>query len=83
MAYWLQEMQEEKLPSVTGQQVNKELKNLGHGANNITRVFDGLIATSPQQVIRTRKSGTTKQARKSYKVTKAGIARVNELLGTS
>jgi hypothetical protein len=56
------------------------LKNLGHGVKDITKVFSSLIATSPQQVIQTRKSGTSRQARKRYKVTKAGIARVQELL---
>jgi hypothetical protein len=80
VAYWLQELQEEKQPNVSGGQVNKELKHLGHGVRDITKVFSALIATSPQQVIQTRKSGTSRQARKSYKVTKAGIRRVQELL---
>jgi hypothetical protein len=80
VAYWFQDGQEEKQPDVSGQQVNKELKNLGHGVKDITKVFSSLIATSPQQVIQTRKSGTSRQARKRYKVTKAGIARVQELL---
>ena len=80
VAYWFQELQEAKQASVGSQQVNKELKNLGHGAANIARVFDNLIATTPQQVIQTRKSGTSKQARKSYKVTRVGITRMRELL---
>ena len=80
VAYWFQELQDEKQPNVSGAQVNKELKHLGHGVRDITKVFSALIATSPQQVIQTRKSGTSRQARKSYKVTKAGIKRVQELL---
>jgi hypothetical protein len=80
IAYWFQELQDEKQPNVSGAQVNKELKHLGHGVRDITKVFSALIATSPQQVIQTRKSGTSRQARKSYKVTKAGIKRVQELL---
>lgn len=80
VAYWFQELQDEKQPNVSGGQVNKELKHLGHGVRDITKVFSVLIATSPQQVIQTRKSGTSRQARKSYKVTKAGIKRVQELL---
>lgn len=83
VAYWFQELQQEKQPDVTGQQVNKELKNLGHGVQNITKVFNNLIATSPQQVIQIRKSGTARQARKNYKVTKAGVKRVKELLDAS
>jgi hypothetical protein len=80
VGYWLQELQEEKLPNFGSQPVNTELKNLGHGVENITRVFDNLIATSPQQVIQTKKSGTSKQARKSYKLTKAGKDRVKALI---
>jgi hypothetical protein len=80
IAYWFQELQDEKQPNVSGGQVNKELKHLGHGVRDITKVLSALIATSPQQVIQTRKSGTSRQARKSYKVTKAGIKRVQELL---
>ncbi len=80
VAFWFQEGQEEKQPNVTGAQVNKELRNLGHGVPGINKVFDNRIATSPQQVIQTRKSGTTRQARKTYKVTKVGINRVQELL---
>ena len=80
IAYWFQELHEERQPNVSGQQVNTELKNLGHGVRDITKVFSALIATSPQQVIQTKKSGTTKQARKSYKVTRAGINRVKALI---
>jgi len=83
VAHWFQELQEEKQPNVTGAQVNKELKNLGHGVTGINKVFDALIATTPQQVIQTRKSGTSRQARKNYKVTRVGIARVQEMLDAS
>src|SRR5215218_3810945 len=31
IAYWFQELQDEKQPNVSGAQVNKELKHLGHG----------------------------------------------------
>ena len=53
--------------------INSELKNLGHGVSNITDALDALIRRKPQYVIQTRKSGTSRQARKKYKVTKAGI----------
>ena len=66
-----------------GQQVNNELKHLGHGTDNITKLIGKLVVTSPQQVLQTRKSGNTRQARKTYKVTKAGLKRVQELLDTS
>jgi hypothetical protein len=80
VAYWLQEVREGKQPTFTGQQVNTELKHLGHGTDDITDLIGKLVATSPQQVLQTRKSGTTRQARKTYKVTKAGARRVQELL---
>src|SRR5437870_5638807 len=63
IAYWFQELHEEKQPDVSGQQVNAELKNLGHGVKDITKVFNGLMATSPQQVIQTKKSGSSRQGR--------------------
>jgi hypothetical protein len=80
VAYWFQELAEKRQPNVTGQQVNTELKHLGHGVGNITRVFTNLVATRPQQVIQTKKSGTSKQARKSFKVTQVGINRVKALI---
>lgn len=62
-------------------QVNAELKHLGHPMDNITRVFDALIAQRPALVVQLRKSGTTRQARKLYKVTEAGMQRVQRMLG--
>lgn len=83
VAYWLQELWEKKQPTFTGMDVNKELKNLGHGSNNITGLIERLLVTSPQQVLQTKKTGTQRQGRKSYKVTKAGAKRVQELLDAS
>jgi len=54
------------------QDVNSELKHLGYGVGNITRAFDTLKMTRPQQVIQLRKAGTSKQARRTFKVTEAG-----------
>ncbi len=36
----------------------------------------------PQLVIQTRKSGKAKQARKKYRVTAEGVARIKELIRT-
>jgi len=83
VAYWLQELRPEKQPTFTGQQVNKELKNLGHGTDDITDLIARLVDTRPQQVLQTKKAGTTRQARKTYKVTAAGKRRVQELLDAS
>ena len=55
------------------QEVNRELKHLGYGVSNITRAFETLKKTRPQQVIQLKKAGSTKQARKTFKLTEAGI----------
>ena len=66
VAYWLQKIKGEE-----AQQVNAELANLGHKIKNITDAFNSLMARSPALAI---KSGTSKQARKRYKLTTAGIS---------
>lgn len=77
--YWFQHIKGES--DLEGQQVNKELKHLGHGVTNITRAFDSLKQRSPQLVVQTKKSGTTKQARKRYKLTTEGKKAVEAMLG--
>jgi len=78
VAYWFQRIQGNK--ELTAQSVNRELKNLGHGINHITRAFDKLKDQKPQLVIQTHKSGSTRQARKKYKLTQEGIRRVEQML---
>lgn len=63
--------------------VNKELKHLGYKVANITSAFDTLQARRPQLVIQTRKSGSSKQARKLYKLTVEGIRAVERMAGGS
>jgi len=60
--------------------VNSELKNLGYGIGNITRAFDYLIQAKPALMIQVRKSGTSKQARKSFRVTDQGLKRIREMV---
>ena len=67
-------------PSVTGQQVNDALKNLGHAMSNITDAFTSLIRRKPQLAMQVEKTGSSKQARKKYKLTIAGINEVKKLL---
>ncbi len=64
----------------TGAQVNGALKHLGHRVDNITRALDALIAKRPAMVVQLRKSGTSRQARKLYKVTDAGLQEVQRLI---
>ena len=67
----------------TGAQVNGALKHLGHRVDNIARVLDALIAQRPAMVVQLRKSGASRQARKLYKVTDAGLQEVQRLIAGS
>lgn len=72
----------ESLDGIDTQKVNSALKHLGYGIGNATRAFDQLTAQRPALVIQLRKAGTTKQARKTFRVTDAGLKRVNQMLAT-
>ena len=65
------------------QSVNTELKNLGYGIGNITRAFDALKDSRPALAVQTRKDGTTKQARKRFKLTNEGKKRVEMLCASA
>ncbi len=78
VAYWFQVVQGET--DVDSQKINSELKQLGHGVKNITRAFSELIGVRPQLVIQVRKAGSTRQARKRYRLTTEGVKRVKTLL---
>jgi len=75
---WLQKNTESD--GVDSYSVNSELKNLGYGIGNITRAFDYLIQAKPALMIQVRKSGTSKQARKSFRVTDQGMRRIREMV---
>lgn len=77
-AYWIQIC--ENSQNFDGQSVNKELKHLGHGIANITKALHALIAQKPALVLQLRKSGTTRQARKLYKITDAGVKKVKAMI---
>ncbi len=78
VAYWLQKSQ--GLTDVESFGVNSELKQLGFGVGNVTRAFDNLMAMRPQPVMQTRKSGTSKQGRKKFRVTDIGMRTVERML---
>jgi len=78
VTYWFQVAQGQA--DVDSQRVNSELKQLGHGLKNITKAFTELIRERPQLVIQVRKAGSTRQARKRYRLTAEGIKRVKTLL---
>lgn len=76
--YWHQVVQSDG--EITSAKLNKDLKDLGHSIVNINQKFDTLMAAKPQLAIQLKKSGNSKQARKKYKVTKAGITKVEQML---
>jgi hypothetical protein len=61
--------------------LNTELKNLGHAIPNITDALTSNIEKKPQRVIQLQKAGTSRQARKTYKVTHEGLVYVAGMLG--
>ena len=69
--------------SFTAAEIQSELKHLGYGVGNITRVIDGLSGQRPQLVVQLKKQGNTRQARKVYKVTEAGIQETQRMLAGS
>jgi hypothetical protein len=77
VSYWLQETQ--GVSGIDAQKVNTQLKHLGHGVGNITRAFDKLMENRPQLMIQTKKAGTTKQARKTYRVTTEGKNMIEQM----
>jgi hypothetical protein len=77
-AYWFQVIQ--KHDDLDSQQLNSELKQLGHPSSNITRDLEALINRSPRFVMQVRKEGSTKQARKKYRLTREGIRAVEKML---
>jgi hypothetical protein len=77
-AYWLQQVR--GASDFDAQTLNAELKHLGHGLTNVTRTLDSLRTRRPALVIQTRKTGSTRQARKRYRVTAAGVSRVRGMI---
>lgn len=76
--YWFQEIQ--GIPSFQAQQVNNALKDLGQGVSNITEALGALESRKPAEVRQMGKSGRTRQARKTYKLTAAGINAVKAMV---
>ncbi len=86
VAVYLQELSDSADDStLSGKQINDELKHLGHGVKNITDAINTLKARKPQHMIQTRKTGKSKQAWKEYRVTRAGVDYAYQLIseGTS
>lgn len=76
--YWIQV--KEQSGSFTANEVNSLLKNLGRNIKHITNTYSVLQRNKPSYVIQIKKKGSSKQARKIYKVTTAGISAVNNMI---
>lgn len=77
-AYWLQEISGRD--GWGSQELNTILKNLGHGLTNVTKTLESLKKRKPALVMQLSKSGRTVQARKTYKLTAAGVREVSAML---
>ncbi len=77
-AYWLQICGGAE--SFVSYDVNKALKDLGHGLSNVTGAFDSLKRLKPALVLQLKKAGKSRQARKIYKVTEPGVAAVTAMI---
>lgn len=77
--YWLQAI--ESQPSFQALEVNNLLKNLGHPISNVTDALSSNKDRKPSRVLQLRKSGNTRQARKTYKLTHEGLVYVQGMIG--
>ena len=75
--YWLQVCEGEE--SFNSQSANNELKHLGYRLPNITAALTKLKETKPALILQLKKSGTSRQARKTYKLTTAGMKTLHEM----
>jgi hypothetical protein len=53
---------------------------MGSGLANVTSTLESLKAKKPALVMQVGKTGRSRQARKTYKLTSAGIREVSEML---
>lgn len=80
-AYFHTKMQGKE--TVTGQEINRTLRHFGTNIRNITDALGANMGTRPALILQTGKSGTARQARKTYKVTTAGVQFVERRLAGS
>jgi hypothetical protein len=77
-SYWFQVIQGQE--DFTSQAVNSQLKDLGQESKNITDSFNTLMKRTPPAVRQVQKTGSTRQARKKYRLTEPGIRTVQRML---
>jgi len=77
-AYWVQV--HDKHESWPSRLLTPILKDLGHAIPNITSALKSNMDKNPHLVLQLSKSGPSKQSTKTYKVTQAGLTRVEKML---
>ena len=77
--YWLQVNQGKE--SFAAAAAQKELTHLGHKIPNITDAIDSMKSQKPMLMLQVKKSGSSRQARKLYRVSHEGTKRVEEMVG--
>lgn len=77
-AYWFQVVQGAN--GFGSMALNTELKNMGIGIPNITDALSSAESAKPALVMQTSKAGKSRQARKTYKLTTAGIKFVQAMI---
>lgn len=80
-AYWVQQGLGQ--PSWRSQQLNDFLKDAGHGVGNITLALNNAQSRTPALVRQMSKAGKSRQARKTYKLTGAGLQYVGSRAGAT
>lgn len=64
----------------SGGAINGALKDLGHQLSNVTVSLNRAIKQKPSLAIQVKKSGSSKQGRKTYKLTAAGMSYVEKMI---
>lgn len=77
-AYWVQVLKGQG--SFASLELNKLLKDLGHGVTGTATVMSNLIAKKPALILQLKKSGKSQQARKTYRLTDAGKKAVEQMI---
>jgi hypothetical protein len=77
--YWFQSIKGQD--KFKANDLQKELRDLGHAIPNITDALTSNIKKKPARVLQLAKSGTARQARKTYKLTHEGLVYIQGMMG--
>jgi hypothetical protein len=78
-AYWVQVV--EGRDNFTSIALNNVLKDLGHAVGHISERMAPLVKQKPALILQLKKSGSTRQAQKTFKLSRAGSDRVGAMIG--